>query len=159
VNYCKANLLDLLAIEQLEKDCFPTEAFNRRLIKNLLINTKSFIIKATTPAEKIIGNIIGITRKENNVSVGRIFSLCVLGKYRKKGVASRLVQLLEEEFCLRDIKKIWLEVSTLNNVARAFYERLGYQVTSDILPHFYHDGTDACVMIKSLPQNSLLCHT
>ena len=148
VNYCKANLLDLLAIEQLEKDCFPTEAFNRRLIKNLLINTKSFIIKATTPPGKIMGNIIGIIKKENSISVGRIFSLCVLDEYRKKGIATRLVQLMEEEFSLRGIKKIRLEVSTHNNISRMFYEQQGYQVTTTIFRDYYHDGTDAMVMRK-----------
>ena len=148
MNYCKASLLDLLAIEQLEKDCFPTEAFNRRLIKNLLINTKSFIIKATEPTGKIIGNIIGTTKKENSTSVGRIFSLCVLGEYRKKGIASQLVQLLEEEFSSRGIKKIRLEVSTHNNISRMFYEQQGYQVTTRIFRDYYHDGTDAVVMRK-----------
>ena len=77
VNYCKTNLLDLLPIEQLEKDCFPTEAFNRRLIKNLLTNTKSFIIKATEPSGEIIGNIIGILQKGKLHLFGQdIFSMC-----------------------------------------------------------------------------------
>jgi len=151
VNYCKANLLDLLAIEQLEKDCFPTEAFNRRLIKNLLINTKSVIIKATEPSGEIIGTIIGTTKRENCISVGRIFSLCVLDEYRKKGIATRLVQLMEEEFSLRGIKKIRLEVSTHNNIARMFYERQGYQMTPHILPNFYNKGTNAFVLNKRLP--------
>ena len=150
MNYCKATLLDLFALEQLEKDCFQAEAFSRRLIKNLLINTKSAVFKATEPTGKIIGNIIGTTKKENSASVGRIFSLCVLAGHRKSGVATRLVQLLEEEFRLRDIRKIRLEVSMRNNIARMFYERLGYQMTSDILPHFYHDGTSAMVMRKDL---------
>ncbi|HHT9144298.1 MAG: GNAT family N-acetyltransferase [Candidatus Brocadiaceae bacterium] len=151
MNYCKANLLDLLAIEQLEKDCFPTEAFNRHLIKNLLTNTKSVIIKATEPSGEIIGTIIGTTKRENCISVGRIFSLCVLDEYRKKGIATRLVLLLEEEFSLRGIKKIRLEVSTHNNIARMFYERQGYQMTPHILPHFYNNGTNAFVLNKRLP--------
>lgn len=150
VNYCKATLLDLFSLEQLEKDCFPTEAFNRRLIKNLLTNTKSAVYKATEPTGKIIGNIMGTTKKENSSSVGRIVSLCVLVDHRKSGIATRLVQLMEEEFCLRDIKKIRLEVSTLNNVARMFYERLGYQATTTIFHNYYHDGTDAMVMRKDL---------
>ena len=151
MNYGKASLLDLLSIERLERDSFPTEAFNRRLVKNLLINPKSVIIKATIPAGEIVGDIIGITKKEHSVSVGRIFSLCVLEEYRKKGIATRLVQLLEEEFCLRGIKKIRLEVSTHNNTARMFYERQGYQKTTVILPNFYNNGTDAFVMNKHLP--------
>ena len=150
MNYCKATLLDLFALEELEKDCFQAEAFSRRLIKNLLINTKSAVFKATEPTGKIIGNIIGTTKKENSASVGRIFSLCVLAGHRKSGVATRLVQHLEEEFRLRGIRKIRLEVSMRNNIARMFYERLGYQMTSDILPHFYHDGTSAMVMRKDL---------
>jgi len=150
VNYCKATLLDLFALEELEKDCFQAEAFSRRLIKNLLINTKSAVFKATEPTGKIIGNIIGTTKKENSASVGRIFSLCVLAGHRKSGVATRLVQHLEEEFRLRGIRKIRLEVSMRNNIARMFYERLEYQMTSDILPHFYHDGTSAMVMRKDL---------
>jgi len=150
VNYCKSNLLDLLSIEQMEKDCFPTEAFDRRLIKNLLINPKSIVIKATTPSGKIIGNIIGITKKENRIPVGRIFSLCVLDEYRKNGIATHLVQLLEEEFYLNDIKKIKLEVSTRNNIAQLFYKRHGYLTTTNLLPNFYKDGSDAFVMNKNL---------
>ena len=150
MNYCKANLLDLLAIEQLEKDCFPTEAFSRRLIKNLFLSAKSVIIKATVPAGKVIGNIIGITKKENNVSVGRIFSLCVLDEYRKKGIASQLIQLLEEEFRSRGIKQVRLEVSAFNNTAQLFYKRRGYRMTQHVLANFYNDGSDACVMIKDI---------
>ena len=150
MEYCKTNLLDLFALEQLEKVCFSAEVFSRRLIKNLLVSTNTSVFKATAPAGEIIGNIVGTTQKENNGSVGRIFSLCVLAAHRKSGVATRLVQLLEEEFRLRDIRKIRLEVSTLNNGARTFYERLGYHTTSNILPHFYHDGTDAMVMRKDL---------
>lgn len=150
MNYCKASLLDLFALGQLEEACFPTEAFSRRLIKNLLVSANAVVFKATEPTAGIIGNIIGTTKKENSASVGRIFSLCVLAGHRKSGVATRLVQLLEEEFRLRGIRKIRLEVSMRNNIARMFYERLGYQMTSDILPHFYHDGTSAMVMRKDL---------
>ena len=150
VNYCKANLLDLFPIEQMEKDCFSAEAFNRHIIKNLLINPKSIIIKATTPSGKIIGNIIGITKKENNSPAGKIYSLCVLKKYRGKGIATHLVQLLEDEFYLHGIKKIKLEVSTSNTIAQRFYKRHGYRRTDVILPEFYNDGSDAFVMSKNL---------
>jgi ribosomal protein S18 acetylase RimI-like enzyme len=147
VNYCRANLLDLFPIEQMEKDCFSAEAFNRHTIKNLLINPKSIIIKATTPS----GEIIGITKKENNSPAGKIHSLCVLEKYREKGIATHLVQLLEDEFYLQGIKKFKLEVSTSNTIAQRFYKRHGYRRTDAILPEFYNDGSDAFVMSKYIP--------
>jgi ribosomal protein S18 acetylase RimI-like enzyme len=134
----------------MERDCFPTEAFSRKLIKNLLTNPKSIIIKATIPSGRTIGNIIGITKKEENLPVGWIFSLCVLVEHRKKGIATHLVQLLEEEFYLNGIKKIKLEVSACNNVAQLFYKRHGYLTTNIILPNFYKDGSNAIVMSKNL---------
>ena len=150
VNYCKANLLDLLSLEQLEKECFPTEAFDRRLIKNLLIHPKSVVIKATIPQGEIIGDIIGVVKKEDSIPVGRIFSLCVRREYRKKGIATHLLQLLEDEFGLLGIKKISLEVSSRNTVAQLFYERHGYLKTTIVLPGFYNDGSDAFVLTKNL---------
>lgn len=83
-------------------------------------------------------------------AIGRIFSLCVSNEFRKKGIAFRLVKLLEEEFFLRGIKQIHLEVHALNTTAHSFYKRCGYCMTHHILPHFYHDGSDAYVMIKDL---------
>lgn len=150
VNYDRAILLDLLCLEQLEEECFCEDAFSRRLIKNLLTNTKSIIIKATAPSGKIVGNIIGVRKKGRDSPAGRIFSLCVLKDFRKKGIAARLVQLLEEEYRQIGIKEIRLEVSTRNNTAQLFYKRQGYQVTTTIFRDYYHDGTDAMVMRKDL---------
>ena len=151
VTYGWASLLDLPSLEQIEKDCFTTEAFPRRLIKNLLMNPKSIVIKATLPTGKIIGNIIGVTQRVGDESVGRIFSLCVLDEYQKKGFATKLVRLIEEEFILRGVKRIKLEVHVNNITAQQFYKRLCYSMSTIVLPGFYSDGTDALVMIKGLP--------
>lgn len=148
VTYGWASLLDLPSLEQIEKDCFTTEAFHRRLIKNLLMNPKSIVIKATLPTGKIIGNIIGVTQRVGDESVGRIFSLCVLAEYQKKGFATKLVRLIEEEFVLRGVKRIKLEVHANNTTTQEFYKHCGYLMTAEILPNFYHDGNDARVMMK-----------
>jgi len=150
VRYGRANLLDLLFLEQLEQNSFADEAFSRRLIKNILINPKSVVFKATTPAGEIVGNIIGVLKKEHGILTGRIFSLCVLESYRKGGIATQLLHLLEEECRFLRIGQIRLEVSVLNTVAQRFYVRHGYLHTPIILPGFYHDDTDALVMTKHL---------
>lgn len=150
IYYSRANLLDLFSLERLEKECFTTEAFNRRLIKNLLSSPQTQVFKAAIPSGKIVGNIIGVTHCVAGQTIGRIFSLCVMKEFRKKGIAFRLVKLLEEEFCLRRIKQIQLEVSALNTTAQSFYKRCGYCMTSQMLRHFYHDGSDAYVMTKTV---------
>lgn len=151
MTYSRASLLDLPALERIEKDCFTTEAFPRRLIKNLLMNPKSIVIKVTLPTGKIIGNIIGVTQRAGEESVGRIFSLSVLTEYQKKGFATKLVRLIEEEFVLRGVKRIKLEVHIHNITAQQFYKRLCYSMSTIVLPGFYSDGTDALVMVKGLP--------
>lgn len=120
------------------------------MIKNLLVSPKSIIIKATSPSGKMIGNIIGSIRREGGKSLGRILSLCVLEGYRKKGIATHLVQLLEEEFYSRGVKIIRLEVSARNEIAQRFYKRHGYQMTAVLLYNYYKDGSDALVMSKNL---------
>ena len=134
----------------MEKECFTTEAFNRRLIKNLLSSPQAHVFKATTPSGKIVGNIIGVTHCVGGQTAGRMFSLCVSKEFRKKGIACRLVTLLEDEFCLRGIKQIHLEVNALNTTAHSFYLRCGYSMTARVLPDFYHDGSDAYVMTKTV---------
>lgn len=155
VGYCRANLLDLFPLGQMEKECFPTEAFHRQRIKNLLTNPKAVCIKATISSGKIIGNIIGITKKENGIPTGWIFSLGILEEHRKKGIATHLLQLMEEEFQSRGVEKIRLEVSTHNKTAQRFYKRRGYLMTTILLPRFYKDGSGAMVMSKNLQKTVL----
>ncbi len=150
LRYGKANLLDLLSLERLERSCFAGEAFSRRLIKNLLVNPKSVVFKATAPSGEIAGNIIGVLKEERGIITGRIFSLCVLEPYRKGGIATHLLRLLEEEWRLLKVGQIRLEVGVLNTVAQRFYIRHGYLQTPVILPDFYRNGTAALIMIKRL---------
>lgn len=150
MRYYKANLLDLLSLERLERNCFAGEAFSRRLIKNLLVNPRSVVFKATTPSGEIVGNIIGVLKKERGILTGRIFSLCVLEPYRKSGIATHLLHLLEEEWRFLNVGQLRLEVGVLNTVAQRFYIRHGYLQTPATLPGFYRNGTDALIMLKRL---------
>ncbi len=155
VHYGKANLLDLLSLERLEQTCFAGEAFSRRLIKNHLVNPRAIVFKATAPTGEIVGNIIGVLKKERGILTGRIFSLCVLESYRKGGVAAHLLHLLEEEWHLLNVGQFRLEVGVLNTVAQRFYLRHGYLQTATILPGFYRNGTDALIMLKRLSGKSI----
>jgi len=83
----------------------------------------------------------------------RILSLCVLDEYRKKGIAIRLVQLIEEEFSSRDIKKVKLEVNTNNTDAQHFYKHCGYLKSPAVLHNYYRDGSNAHVMTNDFSRS------
>ena len=63
--------------------------------------------------------------------VGYIRSICVAADVRGSGVGSRLIAFAEERI-FRDVKNVFLCVSSFNPRARALYERLGYEVVGEL---------------------------
>ncbi|WLR42978.1 GNAT family N-acetyltransferase [Bacillus carboniphilus] len=68
---------------------------------------------------------------------GKIERVCVLKEYRKGGNGKRIITKLEEILKEKGIQKFKLHAQTQ---AKAFYEKLGYKITSDIfydanIPH------------------------
>src|SRR5215467_14178149 len=63
--------------------------------------------------------------------VGYIRSICVAADARGSGVGSRLIAFAEERI-FRDLKNVFLCVSSFNPRARALYERLGYEVVGEL---------------------------
>jgi len=61
---------------------------------------------------------------------GYITNMYTSGNYRKRGIATTLLQKLVEEAHLRNVKKIWLGASYLG---RPVYERFGFKDTGEWL--------------------------
>ena len=66
--------------------------------------------------------------------VGYIRSICVAADARGSGVGSRLIAFVEERI-FRDVKNVFLCVSSFNPRARALYERLGYEKVGELKDH------------------------
>lgn len=60
---------------------------------------------------------------------GELTELYVREEYRRRGVASRLLDALEGEFRGRSIPELLLVTGADNEAARAFYESRGYRTT------------------------------
>lgn len=70
-------------------------------------------------------------------------------RYRRLGVARRLMRDIEA-FALREgMEDMFLEVRVSNGPARALYESLGFEDLSR-RPSYYVDGEDALVLVKNL---------
>ncbi len=81
----------------------------------------------------------------------RILMLAVDTPFRNNGIGTGLISLFEQEALKVKANKIKLEVRTDNQEAIAFYRNHGYS-TSNLLPSYYNDGSDAYTMEKTLAQ-------
>src|SRR5947207_5207704 len=80
--------------------------------------------------------------------VGYIRSICVAADARGSGVGSRLIAFAEERI-FRELKNVFLCVSSFNPRARALYERLGYEKVGE-LQDYVIAGASEIVMRKSI---------
>ena len=77
----------------------------------------------------------------DNVDSLDIFEIAVDKNFRKKGLASKLLNRINDE------RKILLEVSEKNKVAINLYTKNGFKMISR-RKNYYLDGSDAIVMIR-----------
>ena len=71
--------------------------------------------------------------------------------YRRQGIAAQLMAVMLAEAKERQVHKAYLEVWISNEIAIQMYEKLGFQLTG-MRRHYYHNGEDALLMQKQLPQ-------
>jgi ribosomal protein S18 acetylase RimI-like enzyme len=81
-----------------------------------------------------------------------IVTLDVRGDCRRLGYGTKLLQRAEEIVIEHDIREFRLQVDVNNSGAIAFYGKHGFQ-TARKLNHYYPDGHDAWLMLKTLPLN------
>jgi ribosomal-protein-alanine N-acetyltransferase len=75
--------------------------------------------------------------------------LAVKPAYRRAGIGRKLIAWLEESALVAGISVIYLEVRDGNEVARAFYEKLGYRRIKH-LPGYYGGREAAIRMARDL---------
>ena len=80
---------------------------------------------------------------------GEIQDLLVDGSFRKKGIASTLINNFFETSKKNNIKKIFLEVRESNVIGINFYRKNGFSIFNT-RKKYYSDGENAQVMQKTL---------
>jgi len=138
-----ASIQDLDKLCKIEMECFSREAFSKQQIASLLANYNSLSLVAKINSETV-GFIIGMIHIERNSLVGHILTIDVLPKYRRKGIAQRLLQEIEKIFAEKNVKTCRLEVREDNVAALRLYERLGYKRISK-LKYYYGDAHGICL--------------
>ncbi len=136
---------ELDALLNLEEICFKEEKFHRKQLNYLLLKARSVVLVAE--AGGIIGSIIVLLRE--NIHNARIYSLNVHPAYRRRGIASLLMDktmgLLKE----KGVTKITLEVGVNNKAAQNLYSSKGFIVDKKLY-NYYKNMDDALHLFRKL---------
>lgn len=132
---------------RLDQRCFVDgEAYSRDTFEYLLTAPESVSYRAVTHGGAMVGFIIGLVEPDHT---GHVTTVGVAPEHRRRGVARRLMEKVEDGFRRRDVRIVRLEVRSINAGAQQLYCNLGYTVTQR-LPRYYSNGGDGLLMIKAL---------
>ncbi len=136
------HVFDVAAIENVSfSDPWPVESFQTELQSNRL----AFYLVARSGTEGAIIGYIGAWQVLDEI---HITTLAVAEKYRRRGIASRLVEALLEATASRGVRFITLEVRPSNLAARKFYEKFGFNTLGR--RRSYYVDEDALIMNKEV---------
>jgi ribosomal-protein-alanine acetyltransferase len=133
-----ASIKQLNELYKIEMECFKREAFSKQHIANLLTDYNCISLVAKTNGI-IVGFIIGMIHIERNALVGHILTVDVSPSHRRRGIAQRLLQKIEEIFKEKGVKSCRLEVREDNIAALKLYQKLGYKKIGK-LENYYGDA-------------------
>lgn len=132
---------------RLDQRCFVDgEAYSRDTFEYLLTAPESVSYRAVTHGGAMVGFIIGLVEPDHT---GHVTTVGVAPEHRRRRLAHRLMEKVEDGFRRRDVRMVRLEVRSINTGAQQLYRNLGYVVTQR-LPRYYSNGGDGLLMIKSL---------
>ena len=141
-NIIPATIRDLNALRELEKICFPLDAWSLFDLVAVLTFPNVIRLKAEENG-KMIGFIAGDPRPSQGFSW--IATVGVLPDYRRQGIGRALLNQCEEQL---STPRVRLSVRKENVNAIQLYRDEGYQ-TINIWKSYYKDGADAVIMERN----------
>lgn len=132
---------------RLDQRCFVDgEAYSRDTFEYLLTAPEAVSYRVVMQTGTMVGFVIGLLEPDHT---GHITTVGVAPEHRRRHLARRLMEKVEEGFKRRNIRIVRLEVRALNASAQQLYLSLGYTVTQR-LPKYYSNGGDGLLMVKAL---------
>jgi [ribosomal protein S18]-alanine N-acetyltransferase len=132
---------------RLDLRCFVDgEAYSRDTFEYLLTSPESVAYRSVATGGAMVGFIVGLLEPDHT---GHVTTVGVAPEHRRRGIARSLMEKAEQAFRRRNVRIIRLEVRAANSGAQQLYHSLGFFVTQR-LTHYYSNGGDGFLMIKSL---------
>ena len=144
IEYRKLKLRDLNAIEEIERSSYPTP-WSRSMFAGELAKPSSICLGAIdTEVNELVGYLI-ISRY---VDAWHVMNVAVADAYRRRGVASGLMEQLFEATARDGRRGYTLEVRVSNEAAIRLYERLGFKARGIRRGYYTDNREDALIMWK-----------
>ena len=149
----KFSLSDLDRILEIERKSFRNP-WSIRLFKFFSKDSPRGFLVAEVDG-KVVGYVIAALevkldfRSLSIVKYGHILNLAVDEKYRRRGVASTLLQHILRNLRESGASKVYLEVRVSNLAAINLYSKFNFKVKR-VLRAYYPDNEDAYLMSKDL---------
>jgi [ribosomal protein S18]-alanine N-acetyltransferase len=137
-------------IAALERAAFGSDAWSDALVSEGLAGQipGALYLVATTSVEPL-ETLVGYAAASLFADVSELQRIAVASTSRRSGVASALLERVEQEARVRFSERLLLEVRQDNVAACAFYAARGFREI-DRRPRYYADGTTAVVLAKEL---------
>lgn len=148
-DYRAADFERLWRIDQL---CFPPGIAYSQMELTGFIHRRNAItlvgeVQTPEPTDRIAGFVVAHPIRKK---YGRILTLDVLAQARRSGLATQLMNVVEERLRSLGCTEIYLETAVDNDPAIRLYRKLGYEVLRTLPEYYSSHGLDAFQMGKRL---------
>ena len=131
------------AVLELEKLCFPTDAWTEQMIKETSsLNTFNGVVC------EVDNEIIGYVMTAYVLDEADILTIAVHPNYRRRGVADKLLVEIFEVLSKKGVNIIFLEVRRSNESAVKLYQKKGFKKISE--RKNYYGDEDALIFVKQM---------
>lgn len=149
---CDASVEDLDTICEIERECFPQDAFDKSHYVSLLLSLNVIFLKSCVGSE-IAGFIVGMIRRIDGNLECVISTVNVRSIFRRRGIATALVRALENRLISRRCFRVILQVGADNTASFRLFSNLCYQKLR-LLRDYYASGRHAIELGKILEYHS-----
>jgi [ribosomal protein S18]-alanine N-acetyltransferase len=144
IEFRKLKLRDLNSIEEIERSSYPTP-WSRSMFAGELAKPSSICLGAIeVDADRLVGYLI-ISRY---VDAWHVMNIAVADDYRRRGIATRLMERLFELTSVDGRRGYTLEVRVSNEAAIHLYESLGFKARGVRRGYYTDNREDALIMWK-----------
>ena len=124
-------------LANLHKKCFPNKPWSADDFRDLKQSGCEIIMSEN-----------GFIVYQIAVDEAEIITIGVNPDFRRSGIASAMIGIIEKNLKNPGVKKLFLEVASTNIPAQKLYENSGFKVVG--LRPKYYDGIDAILMSKDI---------